>query len=69
MKKLSNVTEILSKQELKQIHGGSSGGDEISDGSSYCYCNDGGRWVANCGWCNSVCNIRGGYKGVCLTFE
>jgi hypothetical protein len=69
MKKLSNVTEILSRQELKQIHGG-SGGDEIIAGNSYCYCENGQSVnVPDCGWCHLVCNIRGGYKKVCLTFD
>jgi len=67
MKKLSNLKSFLSRQEMKEIHGGDFSGDgEGTD--SYCYCNNGGRWVADCSWCNSVCAIRGGYKGVCLSF-
>lgn len=60
MKKLGKIKDLLSREEMKQIQGGSGG-------SAYCYCNNGGGTGApDCSWCNNVCGIRGGYKGVCI---
>jgi len=68
MKKLSDLYGFLSRDEMKKIQGGGLG-DEFFEGNSYCYCNNEQEVnVPDCGWCESVCGIRGGYKGVCLTF-
>jgi hypothetical protein len=62
MKNLGKIKDLLSREEMKQIQGGSGG-----SGGATCFCNNGPKMIGGgCSWCGQVCAMRGGYKGVCI---
>ena len=64
-KSILSIGKVLSRVEQKQVFGGSM--DDGGDVSATCYCENGPKDIgSDCSWCRQVCNIRGGYSGVCI---
>ena len=66
-KQILNIGIALSRSEQKQVYGGNLEEDGGGNVSATCYCENGPHIIqSDCSWCNQVCNLRGGYKGLCF---